>query len=89
MKNRIKYEEAPEDVREALDSAVPVADFLPPPSQLVRRQTKEKITIAMRPSTIAFFKREAKANGTQYQTMINELLDRYVAHYSKEKSSGK
>ena len=82
MKKEPKYEDAPKEIREALDASVVVEDFLPPPSQLVRKQKKENITIAMRPSTVEFFKKEAKANGTQYQTMINELLDKYVAYYS-------
>ena len=77
------YTEEPKEIAEAFDSAIVVEDFLPPPSQLVRKQKKENITIAMRPSTVEFFKKEAKANGTQYQTMINELLDKYVAFYSK------
>ena len=37
----------------------------------------------MKPSTVAFFKREAALNNTQYQTMINALLDYYVEHYEE------
>lgn len=37
----------------------------------------------MKPSTVAFFKREAVLNNTQYQTMINALLDYYVEHYEE------
>ena len=79
------FTKEPEDVAAAFDSAVEIEDFLPPPSQLVRRERKENITIAMKPSTVLFFKQQAKENGTQYQTMINELLDRYVEHFTSGK----
>ena len=83
MKSRTNYEDAPREIQEALESSVVVEDFLPPPSQLVRKQRKENITISMKPSTVAFFKREAVLNNTQYQTMINALLDYYVEHYEE------
>ena len=84
MKNKmINYEEAPREIQEALESSVKVDDFLPPPSQLVKKRKKENITISMKPSTVAFFKKEAALNNTQYQTMINALLDYYVEHYEE------
>ena len=85
MRSKVRYEEAPTEIREAIDNSVEIEDFLPPPSQLVRRERKENITIAMKPSTVQFFKEQAKENGTQYQTMINELLDRYVEHFTRGK----
>ena len=37
MKRKIVYTDAPFEIEEALERAVTVEDFLPPPSQLVRR----------------------------------------------------
>ncbi len=60
-----------------------VDDFLPPPSDLVHREETEKVTIALSKRSVAFFKREARLHGTQYQRMIRALLDRYAdAHQS-------
>ncbi|MBC6721129.1 hypothetical protein [Treponema sp. Marseille-Q4130] len=44
----------------ALDSAVVVADFLPAPSELVKKSIKEKITISIDSDCINFFRTEAK-----------------------------
>ena len=67
---------------ESLDSAILVADFLPPPSELVKKSTKEKITISIDSDCINFFKIEAKKNHTKYQTMMNEVLSQYAKHYA-------
>ena len=45
---------------EALDSAVLAEDFLPSPSELVRKKTKEKITISIDSDCVNFFKEAAK-----------------------------
>jgi predicted DNA binding CopG/RHH family protein len=55
-----------------------VEDFLPPPSELVLKEDLEKVTIALSKSSVEFFRREARRNGTQYQRMIRALLDKYV-----------
>ena len=60
-----------------------VKDFLPPPSQLVAQEDTKKVTIALKRSSIEFFKREAKRHRTKYQKMIRELLDRYASQYNK------
>lgn len=60
-----------------------VKDFLPPPSQLVIKSETAKITLALKKSSVDFFKRQAKKSHTKYQRMIRELLDRYASHYSK------
>ena len=60
-----------------------VKDFLPAPSQLVVEERTAKITIALRKSSIDFFKRQAKKSHAKYQRMIRELLDRYASHYSR------
>jgi predicted DNA binding CopG/RHH family protein len=63
-----------------------VADFLPPPGELVFREETEKVTIALSKRSVDFFKREARLHGTQYQRMIRALLDRYAdAHAAGNK----
>ena len=68
---------------EALDSAVLVADFLPSPAELIKKTTKEKITISIDSDCINFFKTEAKKNHTKYQTMMNEVLSQYAKQCCK------
>ncbi len=60
-----------------------VKDFLPPPSRLVLGEETAKITIALKKSSVSFFKRQAHKNHTKYQKMIREVLDQYASHYSK------
>ena len=76
------YSNPEKSVMKALDSAVLVADFLPPPAELVKKSTKEKITISIDSDCINFFKAEAKKNNTKYQTMMNEVLSQYAKHYA-------
>ena len=76
------YGNPEKSVMESLDSAILVADFLPPPSELVKKSTKEKITISIDSDCINFFKIEAKKNHTKYQTMMNEVLSQYAKHYA-------
>ena len=66
----------------ALEEAVVAEDFLPPPSELVKKSAKEKITISIDSDCINFFKAEARKNHTKYQTMMNEVLSQYAKHYA-------
>ena len=60
---------------------IPVPDFLPPPSELAKAETRMIVTMALDAETIAFFKREAKKRGGKYQKMMREALKRYANHY--------
>ena len=61
-----------------------IADFLPPPNELVVPSRTVKITLRLDQSSVNFFKREARKYHTKYQKMIRELLDRYAfLHHSK------
>jgi len=83
MKKPIKYTDEP------LGRLNMVADFFPPPGELVFREDTEKVTIALSKRSVDFFKREARLHGTQYQRMIRALLDRYAeAHAGGKKRSG-
>lgn len=58
-------------------------DFLPPPSELVLPEETVKVTIALKKSSVNFFKKAADRNHTKYQKMIRELIDRYATQYSE------
>ena len=77
MKTKTKYTEEPMGVLKI------VKDFLPPPDQLVLREDNVKVTISLKRSSIAFFKKEAKKQRTSYQKMIREVVDWYASHYQK------
>ncbi|MFH0772321.1 MAG: CopG family transcriptional regulator [Candidatus Omnitrophota bacterium] len=58
-----------------------VKDFLPAPAELAKAEKTQKITIALKKSSVEFFKREASRHHTKYQRMIRDLVDKYVAQY--------
>ncbi len=82
MNENTIYSDAPNDIGEMLQNGKRIDDFLPPPDQLVKRVPKVKVTIALNQKSVEFFKRAAKKNKVKYQTMINELLDKYAEKYS-------
>ncbi len=73
MKKKIIYTD------EDLGEIRRVEDFLPPPEFLVFKKKTEKITLELTDESVQFFKKEAKKYHTQYQKMIRNLLDHYVA----------
>jgi len=75
MKKKTKYSNGP------IGNLKVVDDFLPSPDQLALKEDNVKVTISLKKSSIAFFKREAEKNDTQYQKMIRELLDIYANKY--------
>lgn len=60
-----------------------VTDFLPSPSELALKNKQTKITISLSSDSIEFFKEIAKKNHMQYQRIIRQLLDEYVAQHKK------
>jgi predicted DNA binding CopG/RHH family protein len=78
MKKRKKKEIDPDM---PIGKLIEVPDFLPPPSELAKAETKIIVTMALDAETIAFFKREAKKKGAKYQKMMREALKRYADHY--------
>lgn len=58
-----------------------VKDTLPSPAELAKAEKTQKITIALKKSSIDFFKREASRHHTKYQRMIRDLIDRYATQY--------
>jgi len=78
MKNQIRYTDEP------LGEINLVQDFLPKPSELVKKEDTVKITLTLTKDSVDFFKKEAKQNHTQYQKMIRALLDRYANRTSHQ-----
>jgi hypothetical protein len=77
MRNKIKYTDEP------MGRIRVIKDFLPPPDQLVLKEENVKVTIALKKSSIEFFKKEAKKYQTSYQKMIRQVIDWYASHYKK------
>jgi predicted DNA binding CopG/RHH family protein len=80
MNKKIKYSDEP------IGDLKIIADFLPAPEELVIKQQNTKITISLSSESVAYFKDAAKKYHTQYQKLIRELLDEYVA---LQKNTGK
>jgi len=76
------YTEAPKNISKAIVEGEIIADFLPSPEKLIRKEPKVKITITLNSGSVEFFKKHARKNNVKYQTMINELLDIYVKKYN-------
>jgi len=85
MNKTVIYTEAPKSIAKSIIEGEIVPDFLPPPEKLVRKKNKVKITITLNSNSVNFFKRYAKKHKVKYQTMINELLDKYVQKYEDAK----
>lgn len=83
MNNDDFYTDAPADVAVALENAVAIRDFLPPPDQLVLKTEKEKITIAVDKRSLDLYKQYAKKHNAKYQTMINGVLTSYADKFLK------
>lgn len=60
-----------------------VPDFLPSPEELALKNEQTKVTIHLSSETFAYFKAAADKHQMQYQKMIRQLLDEYVAHQKR------
>lgn len=74
MSKRIQYRDEP------LGESKRIPDFLPSPEGLSIKTKNKKITITLSAESVAYFKEAAKKHHMQYQKMIRQLLDEYVAH---------
>lgn len=77
MKSKIRYTEEP------MGKLKVVRDFLPPPDQLIIKEDNVKVTLALKKSSVDFFKKEAKKHHTSYQKMIRQLVDLYTSRHQK------
>jgi hypothetical protein len=73
----VKYTDGP------VGDFVIIEDFLPPPDQLIFKESNTRVTINLRARDVEYFKREAKKHGTQYQKLIRNVLDLYVMNATK------
>jgi predicted DNA binding CopG/RHH family protein len=80
-KKQIIYTEAPKSISKGITEGEIIADFLPPPEELIRKEPKVKITITLNSGSVDFFRKFARKNNIKYQAMINEVLNRYVQKY--------
>jgi hypothetical protein len=67
---------------EPVGKLMKVADFLPPPNELLPQEETVKITLLIDSATANFFKKVAKKNGTKYQRMMREVLKGYAKKYA-------
>lgn len=77
MSKRIRYSDEP------IGKIELVPDFLPSPEDLALRNEQTKVTIALSTESVDFFKAAAKKHHMQYQKMIRQLLDEYVAQQKR------
>ena len=75
MKKKINYTDEP------LKFGDRVADFLPPPDRLVRKQATVKITLQLHRESVEFVRAHAKRQSIPYQRMLRDLVDEYVRAY--------
>ncbi len=61
-----------------------VEDFLPRPEELGFKDANVKVTLNLSRSSVDFFKKIARQNGSRYQKVIRELLDTYSSHFSSK-----
>ena len=83
--NQINYTDAPADIAESLQDAVPIEDFLPSPDKLILKTEKEKITIALDKRSLDLFKEYAEKHNSKYQTMINGVVSSYADKFLSKK----
>ena len=72
MSKQIHYSDEPLEMRRA-------ADFLPSPEELALKGRRTKVTNSLSFESVDYFKEMAKKHHIQYQKMIRELPDEYVA----------
>jgi predicted DNA binding CopG/RHH family protein len=77
MSKRIQYSDEP------IGEIKLIADFLPSPEELLLKNKNTKITITLSAESVDYFKETAKKHHMQYQRIIRQLLDEYVAHQKR------
>lgn len=73
MSRQIQYSDEP------LGEVELIPDFLPSPENLALKNEQTKVTISLSTESVDFFKDAAQKHHMQYQKMIRQLLDEYVA----------
>ena len=60
-----------------------ITEFLPSPEELALKKENTKVTISLSSESVVYFKDVAKKHHLQYQKIIRQLLDEYVAHQKR------
>jgi predicted DNA binding CopG/RHH family protein len=81
-KERSTMSEQNDYTDEPLQIGERVEDFLPPPSQLVKREETVKVTIELTRESLEFFKQQARQQKIPYQRMLQGLIDAYAKQHS-------
>jgi predicted DNA binding CopG/RHH family protein len=83
MRKAIQYSDEP------IGDLKLIPDFLPSPEELALKQQNTKITISLSSESVAYFKDTAKMHHMQYQKLIRQLLDEYVAYQKSANNQAK
>jgi predicted DNA binding CopG/RHH family protein len=75
------YSDTPPEIAKEMEDSVSIPNFLPPPEELIRKESTTKITIAVDSKSLSIFKVFAKKHGGKYQTMMRKILDSYARNY--------
>jgi predicted DNA binding CopG/RHH family protein len=75
---KLKYNNAPDDIKDAIECSTVVEDFLPSPEELVYKEENVKVTLELSKRSIKRFKQYAQKKGFPYQRMIRSLIDQYA-----------
>ena len=60
MNKKTMYVNAPKTISKNIMEGEIIADFLPPPEQLIKREPKVKITITLNSTSVDFFNKYAE-----------------------------
>ena len=77
MSNTINQADTSADIELPLKDAVTVNNFLPSPTEFVRKSEKEKVTIAIDKQSLELYKKFAKKHNTKYKSMMCSVLSAY------------
>ncbi len=80
---KTRYEQTPDEFKDALLKAREVADFIPPPELLIPKVETKKVTISLSTKSINFFKNVSEKTSVPYQQLIRRVLDSYADHHAK------
>lgn len=82
----MKKNKKPEYTDEPIGEIRIIKDFLPSPENLVCKEKAVKVTLMLTEESLEFFKQQAAIHHTQYQKMIRNLLNQYVARHKASKA---
>lgn len=82
---KITYTDAPKDLIEAIETGVDVTHefrhIFPIPKEYLRREKKQRITIALDEESLNLFRSYAKEHNAKYQNLINDVIKTYAKEY--------